>query len=529
MQKMNSTINRIVSDYGVDRRTAMKGLGAGVAAGVIGFGSVPAMSAPTRGGNLNFGLGAGATTDSLDPGLADQSYTQILMMTYNNYLVEITSSGELVGELAESWEPSAAADEWTFKLRKGVEFHNGKTVDSQDVVSSINHHRKEDSKSAGKTLMNAITELRTDGKDTVIIKLSGGNSDFPFMLAQYTFPIQPDNGGSIDWSSGIGAGPYKITSFEPGVTTKLERHSNYWKSDRAWFDTVEMISIADVTARTNALVTGDIDLMDRCDTATVNLLAKRAGVDVKNIVGTQHYVYPMRTDTAPFSDNNVRLALKHALDRDQFVKLVLNGYGSPGNDHPISPANRFFAKDLPQRSYDPDKVKFHLNKAGMSELTVKLSISDAAFTGSIDGAVLYAENASKTNSGLKIEVERDPADGYWSNTWMNKGWYASYWGGRPSEDWMLSMAYAKEAAWNETFWDHAHFEKLLVSARSELDDSKRREMYVEIQTILHNEGGAVIPCFSNYVYAARDNIGHDKIAGNWDMDGFRVAERWWKS
>ena len=94
---------------------------------------------------------------------------------------------------------------------------------------------------------------------------------------------------------------------------------------------------------------------------------------------------------------------------------------------------------------------------------------------------------------------------------------------------MLTMAYAKGAAWNETFWDHPQFESLLIAARSELDESKRRDMYVELQTILHNEGGAVIPCFSNYVFAANKELHHGKIAGNWDMDGFRVIERWWRS
>ncbi len=525
--KPNGRQNLFSRNYG--RRSVVKGLGTGLVAGSVLAGGGPLAAAPSKSGHLRFGISAGSTTDSLDPGHAEQSFTQILMMGFNNYLTEIATNGELVGELAESWEASEAADSWVFNLRKGVEFHNGKTVEAQDVISSLNHHRGEESKSAGKTLLSAITDLRADGKKRVIIDLNGGNADFPFMLAQYTFPIQPDQEGSIDWRGAVGAGAYKLKSFEPGVAAVLERHGNYWKYDRAWFDSVEMITIADVTARTNALISGSIDVMDRCDTKSLKLLKANESIGIKNIVGTQHYVYPMRTDTAPFSDNNVRLALKHALDREQFVQLVLNGYGSPGNDHPISPANRFYAADLPQRGFDPDKVKFYLKQAGLSELTVKLSVSDAAFAGSVDGAVLFAANAEKTGAGLKIEVERDPADGYWSNTWMKKGWSASYWGGRPSEDWMLSMAYAKGAAWNETFWNHPNFENLLIAARSELDDAKRRDMYVELQTILHNEGGAVIPCFSNYVFAADKNLQHETIAGNWDMDGFRMLERWWRA
>lgn len=201
----DSPINRTRdSAITLDRRTFVKATGAGLAAGALALGGGPAIAAPSRGGHLRFGVGAGAATDSLDPGTADQSFTQILMMGCNNYLTEITPSGDLVGELAESWEPSAEADTWIFNLRKGVEFHNGKTVEAQDVVSSLNHHRGEESKSAGKSLLDAVTELRADGKDKVVFELAGGNSDFPFVLAQYTFPVQPAQGDTIDWRSGIG-------------------------------------------------------------------------------------------------------------------------------------------------------------------------------------------------------------------------------------------------------------------------------------------------------------------------------------
>ena len=509
------------------RRTVLAGLAA--AATMAAAGAPGAQATPSRGGHLSFGIGAGSTTDTLDPGHAEQSFTQILMHAFNNYLVEIAPSGDIRGELAESWEPSATADSWAFRLRKGVEFHNGKTLDAKDVVSSLNHHRGENTSSAGASILAAVTDIRADGDDTVVIDLEGGNSDFPIQLSQYTFPIQPDSDGSIDWMSGVGCGGYLVREFEPGRHARLERNPNYWKNDRAWFDSVEMLTIADVAARTNALATGAINLMDRCDTRTVRHLENDSSVAVKHVSGTQHLVYPMRTDTAPFTDNNVRLALKYALDREKFVETVLNGYGSPGNDHPIAPANRFFARDLPQRTYDPDRTGFHMRKAGLTELAVTLSVSDAAFAGCVDGAVLYAETAAGTNAGITVDVERVPADGYWANTWMHKPWAASYWGGRPSEDWMFTMAYARDAAWNETFWNHPHFEDLLVRARGELDETRRRDMYVEMQTIMHDEGGAVIPCFSDYVFAAGKDLNHDMIAGNFDMDGFRVLERWWKT
>jgi len=100
-----------------------------------------------------------------------------------NNLTEIGPDNQLRGELAEEWEASADAATWTFKLRKGVEFHNGKTVSAEDVVESFRHHMGEDTKSAAKGIIAAVESVEADGKDTVVFKLSGGNADFPFIAS----------------------------------------------------------------------------------------------------------------------------------------------------------------------------------------------------------------------------------------------------------------------------------------------------------------------------------------------------------
>ena len=503
-------------------------------AGALGAGGVMASSllspaalaaTPKKGGRFRVGMAHGSTTDSLDPATFENGYMSVLNTTWNNHLAEVTTKG-LEPELAESWEASADATTWRFKIRKGVEFHNGKTLDANDVVASINHHRHEDSKSAAKALMKPVQSIKVEGGDTVVIQLDGGNADFPYLVSDYHIAILPAEGDGINWRSGVGCGGYKLVHFEPGVRSEFVRSENYWKQPhRAHFDEVELLSIVDVAARTNALKTGEIDTMDRCDLKTVHLLAKTPGLVVEETTGTGHYSIPMRTDTAPFDDNDVRLALKYALDREALLKTVLRGHGAVGNDHPISPANHFHASDLPQRAYDPDKAKFHLQKAGLSTLSVDLSAADAAFAGAVDAAVLYREHAAPI--GIDINVVREPNDGYWSNVWMNKPWGMCYWGGRPTEDWMFSTAYAAGAPWNDSFWDHERFNKLLVLARGELDQALRREMYVEMQTIVSNEGGVVVPLFNNYVFATSDKVRHGELAGNWDLDGSKLTERWW--
>ena len=93
---------------------------------------------------------------------------------------------------------------------------------------------------------------------------------------------------------------------------------------------------------------------------------------------------------------------------------------------------------------------------------------------------------------------------------------------------MFTQGYGAESSWNETFWKHDHFNELLAAARSELDEGKRRTMYHEMQKICRDEGGSVIHLFANHINGYSDKVGvPDKIAGNWEFDGYKMVERWW--
>lgn len=521
-------LQRALAHGRITRREFMQraaAIGAAVVAPGLFTGALQA--APKKGGRFRVGLGHGSTTDSLDPGTYENDYMLGSAFTRFNYLTEISHTGELVGELAESWESSPDAKVWTFQLRQGVEFQNGKSLDANDVVVSINHHRGEDSGSAAKPIVDPIEAIKADGNQ-IVFTLASGNADFPFLLSDYHLPIMPAKDGAADWQSGIGTGPYVMESHEPGVRSLYKRHANYFKSDRAHFDEIEVITIADVAARTNALTTGEIDMMDRVDIKTMHLLQRNKNIKIEETSGNGHYSIPMRTNLDPFGDNNIRQALKYALDREALLQTILRGHGYIGNDHPIGKANRYFAADLEAHSYDLDKAKFYLKKAGLNSLKVDLSAADAAFGGAVDAAVLYKEHAAK--AGIEINVVREPNDGYWSNVWNtdNRAWCMCYWGGRPTEDWMFSTAYAEGAAWNDSSWKHEQFNKLLVAARSELDDAKRRDMYREMQRLVRDEGGVVIPVFNNYIHAISDKVAHaEQMAANWANDGHKYAERWW--
>ena len=478
---------------------------------------------PKQGGRFRLGVGGGATTDTIDPGTLSTTAPQMVHMQVRNCLTELNHEYKPIPELAESWDSSPDASKWIFKLRKGVEFHNGKTMDAEDVVFSINYHRGEQSKSSGKGLVDPVTDIKIDDKNTVVFVLEGGNADFPFIMSDYHLTIVP--AGTTNFEDGMGTGAYKLVSWEPGVRALTKKNPNYWKEGRGHFDEVETVFIGDVSARVNALRTGQIDAMNRCETKTFHLLEKTPGIKPINLTGTTHYTIPMLCDVPPYDNNDVRLGLKYAIDREMLVKTILRGYGAVGNDHPISPLQRYFASELPQRTYDPDKAKYHLKKAGKLDHTFKLHVADAAFAGAVDSAVLFKENAAK--AGINIEVVRESEDGYWDLIWMKKPFCFSFWGGRPSEDWMFSIGYAAGANWNEGHFQHKRFNELLVAARAELDEKKRREMYVECQQIVSDEGGSIIPMFANLLMATNDKVGFENVAANFDLDGLRCPERWW--
>jgi peptide/nickel transport system substrate-binding protein len=290
-----------------------------------------------------------------------------------------------------------------------------------------------------------------------------------------------------------------------------------------------MISLLDTTARQNAIINGEVHAIDNVDPKTVHLLERVSSLDILEVVGTLHYTFPMRVDVKPFDNYDFRMAVKLSVDREQLVRKILLGHGALGNDHPISTSNTYYNSELPQRVYDPEKARFHLKKAGMEGIKVDLSTSDAAFAGAVDATLLIKDSAAK--SGINVNVVREPKDGYWSNVWNKKPWSACYWTSRPTEDWMFKSAYIASSQWNDTAWKTGakadRFNELVETARSETDAAKRRAMYYECQSILNDDGGALIPMFANFIHGVSKKIAHGQVAANRGLDGQKTSERWW--
>ncbi|MCJ7993411.1 ABC transporter substrate-binding protein [Rhizobium cremeum] len=515
-----------VTSAGMNRREFM---GRAMAAGLTltAASSLFAASAeaqePKKGGHLKLGLEGGSATDSKDPAKFLSQFMFCVGRCWGDMLVESDPlTGAAVPALAESWEPSADAATWTFKIRKGVQFHDGKELTVDDVVATLKRHTDEKSESGALGVMKSIKEIKKDG-DNLVLVLTEGNADMPLLLTDYHLVIQP-NGGNDDPLASIGTGPYKLTSFEAGVRATFEKNPNDWRSDRGYVDSIEIIGMNDATARIAALSSGQVHYINRVDPKTVALLKRAPNVEILNTSGRGHYVFIMHCNTAPFDNNDLRLALKYAMDRETMVEKILGGYGKVGNDFPINNTYALFPEGIEQRAYDPDKAAFHFKKSGHSG-SVLLRTSEVAFPGAVDAAVLYQQSAKK--AGIDIEVKREPGDGYWSNVWNVQPFSTSYWGGRPTQDQMYSTAYLSTADWNDTRFLRPDFDKLLLQARSELDETKRKEMYREMAMMVRDEGGLILPMFNDFVNAASTKVkGYVHDIGN-DMSNGYVATRVW--
>ena len=479
------------------RAAALAGVAPSLAAAVF---DEAGAQVPRKGGHLVIALSGGATTDVFDPALCAQDACTTVNYLWGETLVREGDDGRPKPFLAESWEPANGGRRWRFNLRRGVEFHNGKTMTAADVVATLRRHSGKDSKSGALGILTDISEIKADGQNTVDIALTGVNPDFPLLMSDFHLIVQPNGGGGDE---SIGTGPYRMEESEHGVRYLTRRNPNHYDSGRGHVESVEALVINDDTARVSAVQTGQAHMTHRVPPKVAKLLSRAPGIEIHNISGRAHYVFIMHCDTPPFDNNDLRTALKLAVDREDMVDKILQGYGGVGNDFPINAAYGLFPDGIPQRQYDPDAARSHYQKSGHSGPIV-LRVAENAFPGAVDAVSLYKQSAAK--AGIEIEIKREPADGYWSNVWNVQPFCVSYWVGRPVQSQMYTIAYKSDADWNDTRFKRPDFDALLVKAKSELDDGKRAAIYREMAVMVRDEGGVIVPMFNDFIDAIRDNV-----------------------
>jgi peptide/nickel transport system substrate-binding protein len=525
---MNDQLSYLTGQVMRHRLSRREFLGRSVALGLTAaaasalYGKALRAATPNKGGTLIAGLVGGESSNSLDPASFASQVPYWFGKAWGDQLIETDpATGAPVPGLAESWEGSDDVKTWRFKVRSGVTFHNGKTLDAGDVVATLERHGDENSKSGALGLLGGIEKVSAEG-DTVIVALKEPNADLPLLLSDYHLIIQP-GGGKDKPDAGIGTGPYVIETTEHGVRYTATKNPNYWRDD-GHFEALELLVINDATARFAALQSGQVHIVNRVEPKTANLLKAAGGIVVQNVGGKGHYVFIMHCNTPPFDNNDLRLALKYAMDREALVQTVLQGYGTVGNDFPINAAYDLFPEAIEQRPHDPEQAAFHYKKSGHSG-SILLRTSDVAFPGAIDAAVLYQQQAAK--AGITIEVQQEPGDGYWNNVWNVQPFCTSYWGGRPTQDQMYSTAYISTADWNDTKFLRPDFDAIISQARGELDRAKRKELYTAAALMVRDEGGLILPMFNDWIDAHSDKLqGYVKDGSGEQSNGYIMRRGW---
>ncbi|MCY7307495.1 MAG: ABC transporter substrate-binding protein [Rhodoferax sp.] len=520
-------MNETTTESGIilDRRQLILGASALGLSSTIGALPAMAQGTPKKGGTLRLGMEGGSPSDSLDPRTyADSIPIAMSLMLWNN-LVEVADNGDATGELFENWTVKPGATDWTFNIRKGITFTSGKTLDADDVIYSINLHRGE-TKSPAKALMAGISDIKKVSPTQIQILMSAGNVDLPYNLSDYHIIVVPN--GYTDFAKPDGTGAFTLEEFQPGVRATFKRKAgNYWKPNRGHFERVELRYIGDAATRTQALVTGQVDAINRVDPKTAALLAKNKNLKLSRTPGAgNRFAFVAQTSKDPYANKDLMLAMKHGIDRKKIVDNVFSGYASVGNDHTVGTKMKYFDPKQKVNSYDPEKAKFHFKKANISG-PLELQVSEGAFTGATDSAVIFQESAKK--AGINVEVKRVSGDGYWDNVWLKQPFCAVYWGNRPTIDNQLTSTFAgnRTNTWNDTHFDNDEFDKLIVAARVELDQKKRADMYAKMQELISQNSGMVCFAIQDYLDAHSTKLQGLTISARYDLGDQRIAEKGW--
>ena len=507
----------------LQRRRLMAGAGALGLAAAFGPGAALAQAAPKKGGTLRMGLQGGSTSDVLDPRLMTDAVEIVTSLMVCNQLIEIDDKGNPTGELFESWEVKPGATDWVFNVRRGVTFSSGKTLDADDVIYSLNLHRGE-SKSGAKAVLADMIEIKKLSANQVAIRLSKGNVDLPFAFSDYHIVVVPN--GFTNWTKLEGTGAFTLEEFQPGVrVTVARRPGNYWKPGRGNFDRVEVRYIQDAAARTQALVSGQVDIINKVDPRTAGLLGRTASLRVSRTPGMgSRFAFVAQASRDPYANADLMLALKHGIDRNKIVQNVFAGYAVPGNDHTVGPRQRFYDPQQKQNSFDPDKAKFHFQRAKISG-PLELQVSEGAFPGATDSAMLFQESLAR--AGIALDVKRMSGDGYWSNVWLKAPFCATKWATRATIDIQLTLTFKAGGAWNDSHFNNAEFERLLVDARVELDQGKRAQMYARCQELISQNSGMVCFAVEDYLDGHHTRLQGLTPSARLDMGDGRIAEKGW--
>lgn len=468
----------------------------GTSAGASGGGSE---GTPKRGGVLKLGLTGGSTSDTIDPiePLTLPDYARIAQLY--DPLAAYGADAQVELQLAEEISSNKDATSWTIRVKKGVEFHNGKELTADDVLFTLQRiqNPKEPGEGGGEITALDLGAVKKPDKYTLQIPCKTPFSILPPVLAGFYFNVVPVD---FDAKKPVGTGPYEFQSFTAGQQSTFNRNDNYWQKGLPYADQVVITDYQDATSQSNAIQAGQVDMVNNL---TADQIAVLESAGKKTLISPSGGWTPftMRADQEPWKDNRVRQAMRLIVDRPQMLEVVYGGHGTLGNDV-FGIWDPQYDRSLPQRQQDIDKAKSLLKEAGKEGLTVTLTTGEIA-QGTLKSAQVLAQQASA--AGVTINLQQTNTATYFGPNWLNWNFAQDYW------NWYTYLVQAAQvigpnAQFNETHFHSAKYNKLFNEAIATTDKAKQTELVHELQEIDYEEGAYIIPNFPPIIDGYAPNI-----------------------
>lgn len=365
-----------------------------------------------KGGTLKFAIGDAQAKDSLDPALALTTVGTFGTSLIYDTLLAADVNWKLTPMLAEDYSISKDAKTHTFKIRKGVTFHTGKTLSSADVAAQFRRVLDKKTGSAGLSVLAPVLDpsgISTPDPSTIVFALKTPDAFFGQRVAHYTLRIPQT--GTTDWSKGsYGTGPFMNKSFSAGEGFEFERNPNYWQDGVPYLDAVTGVSIPDPATKVQALLSGDVQLSDTVPSSAYSQLETSDTGTLLDLKNPSPFTFDVDGSVKPFSDVRVQHAMKMLLDREAMVKLIVGGRGVVSADTLIAPDDPWYPKDLKPFERDPEKAKKLLADAGYPNGFTEKAWTTTAYPYLNEGATVGKQNFA--DGGITLEIESVSNDRY---------------------------------------------------------------------------------------------------------------------
>ncbi|KQU95561.1 hypothetical protein ASD12_23965 [Mesorhizobium sp. Root102] len=398
---------------------------------------------------------------------------------------------------------SADGKEWTFKLREGVKFQDGHELTSADAAYTLRRVMNPATTATGAKDLSALKPENVIAKSRyeLVLKSNTPFVDMPVTLAGPQFGIVPDGSTTEQLSSRTnGTGPFAIATFDPSAArVVMTANPGYWGAGRPKMKCLEISGITEPLSSLAAIQAGDVDILLAANPIILPSLREDPGIGLYPGDETLPQII-MQVDKAPFNDVRVRQALKLVVDREAMAAAVTAGSGYPANDNP-APFSSPFAFSTTPIPQDIEKAKALLAEAGQSNLAVDL------YTGATDitpGALVFAQAYKEMASlaGVTVNIQTVPADSYWESVYMKRPMFMTYWGGL-YPPYVLKNAYTTTGEANESDWKNPDFDKLVLAAESDTNQTSRLAKFKDIGALIAKDGGVIGPVSVPRITAVR--------------------------